>query len=122
MKPREAADYLRLVMESVSTGKRMPPNVIVWFCLAVTKRLSDPDSQLDNLLGLRSSVGGWDSLYNKRFDRNKALRTMATYTGLPTANEQADEILRRKKAGELAHIEVNGRIPGKRQLLRIISQ
>ena len=121
MKPREAADYLKLVMVAVSkTG--LPPNVRGWFCQAVTTRLNDPDSSLDKLLGLRSSLGGWGSLRNKRFDRNKALRTMAAYTGLPTADEQADEILRRKKAGELAHIEVNGRIPGKRQLLRIISQ
>lgn len=121
MKPREAADHLHDVMVALSeTG--LPPNVRGWFSLAVTTRLNDPNSSLDKLLGLRSSVGGWESLRNKRFDRNKALRAMAVYTGLSTADEQADEILRRKKAGELAHIEVNGRIPGKRQLLRIISQ
>ena len=122
MKPREAASFLRQVAQGVATYAGLPPQVRGWFCLAVTKRLNDPSSQLDNLLGLRSSIGGWETLHNKRYDRNEALRRLAVFTGLPTANEQADEIIRRKNAGELAHIEIDGRIPGKRQLLRIISK
>lgn len=122
MNPREAADYLRQVMQAVSTGKLLPPHVRGWFCLAVVNRLADPDSHLDNLLGLRSSAGGWTSLHNKKFERDNALRRLAGFSGLPTANEQAEEIIRLKMAGKLAHIEVDGRIPGKRQLLRIISE
>lgn len=121
MKPREAAGWLRLVADAVSVDAALPPSVRGWFGLAVMMRLRDPETHLDRLLGLRSRHGGRRTLYSTLPDRDIALRTLAASTRLTTTSAQADEILRRADAGKLAKIEELGRIPGRRQLLRILS-
>lgn len=121
MRPREAADKLRLVAQAVASATSLPPSVRGWFGLAVMKRLNDPDTHLDQLLGLRQRGLGRVSLYSRILDRDAALRVLAASTGLPTAGERADEIIRRAKAGDLAAIQEYGRIPGRRQLLRILA-
>lgn len=120
MKPLEAADYLRQVLIAVNSGGTVPLYVRTWFCSAVDKRLKDPASSLDRLLGLRSRAGGRLTLGCQLPSRDNRIRYLAASLNLPKANDQADEILRRKNAGELAEIEALGRIPGKRRLLQII--
>ena len=120
MKPLEAGSYLRQVRDAVFESKTLPPSVIGWFCLAVAQRFSDPASNLDQLLRLRSREGGRLTLGCTIPDRDNAIRYLAASLNLPKANDQAKEIIRLRNAGELARIEALGRIPGKERILQII--
>ena len=84
-------------------------------------RLADPSSSLDRILGLRSRRAGRLSLHSRIPDRDAALRAIAGSLDKPNAKDCANEILRMKSAGLLQEIEAIHRIPGYRQLLRIIT-
>lgn len=121
MKPREAADSLRLIAQAVSANNAIPLQIRGWFGRAVMCRLADPSASLDRLLGLRSRHAGRLSLHSKIPERDAALRALARSLGGRNAKECANEILRMKRAGLLPEIDAVHRIPGHRQLLRIIS-
>ncbi|MFZ4539138.1 hypothetical protein [Propionivibrio sp.] len=122
MKPHEAADYLRYLVSFVATDPNTLAHIKTWFCTSASRRLADPSTSLDKLLGLRSRAGGRHTLYCSIPERDERLRTLAASLGLPTVKAQAEEITRRKKAGELREIEKLGRIPGPGRLAQIISK
>lgn len=121
MKPREAADSLRLLAQVVAADNSIPLHIRSWFGRAVMYRIANPSSSLDRELGLRSRHAGRLSLHSRIPDRDAALRALADGLGKPTAKDCANEILRMKGAGLLPKIEAIHPIPGYRQLLRIIA-
>lgn len=122
MKPREAGDWLKELRDFVAADQSIRRPLLTWFVTAVDRRLREPGSSLDALLGLRSRKGGRLTLHCTLPRRDQSLRLLAASTGISTHSGQADEILRRAHAGELAGIETLGRIPGKRQLLNILAR
>lgn len=122
MKPHEAANWLKELRDFIIADQSIRRPLLTWFVTAVDQRLHQPDTSLDQLLGLRSRNGGRLTLYCTLPQRDQRLRTLAGSTGLPTYNGQADEILRQAHAGELVGIEKFGKIPGKRQLVKILSR
>lgn len=121
MKPHEAADWLKELRDVVAVDPSIRKPLVTWFVVAVDNRLRDPDTHLDNLLGLRSHKGGRLTLHCKIPRRDQTLRMLASSLGIPTHSGQADEIVRRARAGELGTIAELGRIPGKRRLMQILS-
>lgn len=121
MKPHEAADWLKELRDVVALEPSIRKPLVTWFVIAVDHRLRDPNTHLDNLLGLRSRKGGRLTLHCKIPRRDQALRMLASSLEIPTASGQADEIIRRADAGELGTIAAFGRIPGKRRLLQILA-
>ena len=120
MKPREAAFYLKELRDFVVRDSTIRQPLVTWFHTAVDKRLSDPASSLDQLLGLRSRNGGRLTLHCTLPKRDESLRLLAASLRVRTISGQADEIIRMAQAGKLAGIKALGRIPGKRRLLQIL--
>lgn len=122
MKPREAADNLRCLVDFVSALDAVPNYIKTWFCPPVRAYLDGSDKLLDQLLFLRSRNGGRITRRCTIPERDDALRFYAEGLNLVTIKERALEIERRSKAGDLKHIEKYGRIPGVERLQQILSK
>lgn len=121
MKPHEAADLLKELRDVVMADQSIRKPLVTWFSVAADRRLRDPNTQMDRLLGLRSRNAGRLTLHCQLPRRDQALRALASSLGIASHEGQADEIIRRACAGDLGHITKFGRIPGKRRLLQILA-
>lgn len=120
MKPHEAAQWLKELRDFVVRDNTIRQPLVTWFHTAVDKRLAEPSSSLDKLLGLRSRKGGRLTLHCTTPKRDESLRILAASLRIQTISGQADEIIRMAQSGKLAGIEALGRIPGKRMLQKIL--
>jgi hypothetical protein len=82
MKPHEAADWLKELRDVVAVEPSIRKSLVTWFVVAVDNRLRDPDTHLDNLLGLRSHKGGRLTLHCKIPRRDQTLRMLASSLGI----------------------------------------
>ncbi|MFZ4539728.1 hypothetical protein [Propionivibrio sp.] len=96
MKPFESAKYLQCLLGFVATDPHIPAYIKTWFCTSASRRLADPSTKLDQLLGLRSRAGGRHTLYCSIPERDERIRTLAFSLALPTVKAQAEEITRKK--------------------------
>ena len=127
MKPIEAVENIKLARKLIMSGAPLAPGLRIWICSAFDRRLEDPESTLDHLLGLRSRAGG-------------RLHAASTLPGLHRAiaalrppgqniRQQASSLAariashRRAPDPTLADIERRfGRLPGSpRQLARVLA-
>ena len=128
MKPLLAADRLRRIAARLAAGEPLDELQRAWLGLAFVRRLSDPSTDLDALLGMRSRNGGRLSACSTQPARDQALRELAAVPG--TVKARAIELQTRIAAHrsgaddpELAEIERrHGRAPSSvRQLIRIVA-
>ncbi len=81
MKPLLARRRLEQVAAHLARGEALPPLLSGWIGLAILKRLQDADSNLDQLLGLRSRQGGRLGACSQQPARDQALRELAGEAG-----------------------------------------
>ena len=96
MKPLLARRRLEQVAAHLARGEALPPLLSGWIGLAILKRLQDADSNLDQLLGLRSRQGGRLSACSTQPARDAALRELAGEAG--TAKGRATALQARIRA------------------------
>lgn len=128
MKPIDAKSRLTDCMKILAAGQPLPPMYRAWMVTALHCRLSDPTSDLDHLLELRSRKGGRLHAFSTLPARDQAVRRAAGDIGPVIARAEALHMrIKAHRAGridaEIERIEIeHGRIPGGvRQLHRIIS-
>ena len=94
-----------------------------WFPALLLRRVREPGTDLDRLLGLRSRTGGRGGYLGSPLpERDRLLRVLAA--SLPgTVQDKARDIaaLARRDDPSLEHIAHLARIPDVRQLQRILS-
>ncbi len=85
-KPIEAVRNLRQVAAIIASGHPLPPSLRNWLTLAIYKRLADPGSNLDSLLGLKGR-GGRLHAFSSNPQRDFALRKLA-----PSGGTQSERV------------------------------
>lgn len=126
MAPLESLKNLRTVSSLIAAGNPLPPILRGWLLLALQRRINDPGSSLDQLLGLKSRAGGRLSGHSTNPQRDRAVRALIQQQG--TSKAQAHALAerirthRQRPDPELTLIEAKfGRLPASAaQLDRIL--
>lgn len=127
MKPLEARSMLEQVVTLLWAGQPLPPVLRAWIGGALRRRLAQPESSLDALLGLRSRRGGRLHAFSTMPARDRALAALAGAEGSVADRAAAlrDRILAHATTADpaLAAIELKcGRLPRSlSQLQRIVA-
>lgn len=122
MKPIEARTWLQQATQMVLAGQPLPPALRAWLGHALRRRVEDPHSSLDGLLGLRSRRGGRLHAFSPLPARDQALAALAAGAG---AEALRARILAHCQVPDAALAEIertHGRLPRSlRQLQRIVA-
>lgn len=121
MKPIDAARRLQECAHLLAAGQPLPPSLRAWLPPALLRRVLEPKTSLDRLLGLRSRAGGRGGHLGSAIpERNRLPRVLAA--NLPGDTQtRAAHIARLSREGDAALAGIPGRIPGMRQLQRILA-
>ena len=127
MKPIEARENLKIIRKSIMVGAPLAPSLRSWVCTAIDRRLEDPASALDHLLGLRSRAGGRLHAASNLPGKHRAIQALHP-PGQNTrqqASSLAARIASHRRSPDPALVDIErrwGRIPGSpRQLARILA-
>lgn len=120
MTPHDAAERIARIARQMA--EVLPPSDR-WLPAALLRRVRDPATDLDHLLGLKGNGGRGRYLGSPIPERNRRLRELAAAIPGP-ASAKADHLLSRLASADpvLTELDRLARIPrSQRQLLRILA-
>lgn len=120
-------EYARAACKLLAEGQPLPPVVRFWLVGALRKRITDPQSDLDRLLGLKNRNAGRLHAFSGNPERDQAIRCLTGEQG--SVSDRVSKLIARISAHrlqpdpEIAELESKfGRLPtSPSQLQRILA-